>query len=361
MIDSILNKLSEVADRFKEIEDLLSQPDITKDQSEYISLNKEYSELSPVVKIYREVLKVQEATKETLALVKDKDDEIRQLAESELEALKTKQSSLETRLKSLLLPKDPDDSKNVFLEIRAGTGGDEAALFSGDLFRMYSRVAERRNWNLEVISVREGDHGGYKELVTRIEGDSVFKHMKFEAGVHRVQRIPVTESQGRIHTSACSVAVLPEISELSDINIDKNELRIDTFRASGAGGQHVNKTDSAVRLTHIPSGIVVECQDSRSQHKNKEKALTLLKAKLLDTEKEKKDAQLAENRKVMVGSGDRSEKIRTYNFPQNRVTDHRIEMSIHNLDAFLEGDIEIITSALLEANQAEALANFEKD
>jgi len=361
MIDSILNKLSEVADRFKEIEDLLSQPDITKDQSEYISLNKEYSELSPVVKIYREVLKVQEATKETLALVKDKDDEIRQLAESELEALKAKQTSLETRLKSLLLPKDPDDSKNVFLEIRAGTGGDEAALFSGDLFRMYSRVAERRNWNLEVISVREGDHGGYKELVTRIEGDSVFKHMKFEAGVHRVQRIPVTESQGRIHTSACSVAVLPEMSELSDINIDKNELRIDTFRASGAGGQHVNKTDSAVRLTHIPSGIVVECQDSRSQHKNKEKALTLLKAKLLDTEKEKKDAQLAENRKVMVGSGDRSEKIRTYNFPQNRVTDHRIEMSIHNLDAFLEGDIEIITSALLEANQAEALANFEKD
>ena len=361
MIDSILNKLSEVADRFKEIEDLLSQPDITKDQSEYISLNKEYSELSPVVKIYEEVLKVQEATKETLALVKDKDDEIRQLAESELEALKTKQTSLETRLKSLLIPKDPDDSKNVFLEIRAGTGGDEAALFSGDLFRMYSRVAERRNWNLEVISVREGEHGGYKELVTRIEGDSVFKHMKFEAGVHRVQRIPVTESQGRIHTSACSVAVLPEISELSDINIDKNELRIDTFRASGAGGQHVNKTDSAVRLTHIPSGIVVECQDSRSQHKNKEKALTLLKAKLLDTEKEKKDAQLAENRKVMVGSGDRSEKIRTYNFPQNRVTDHRIEMSIHNLDAFLEGDIEIITSALLEANQAEALANFEKD
>ena len=361
MLDSILNKLSEVADRFKEIEDLLSQPDITKDQSEYISLNKEYSELSPVVKIYGEVLKVQEATKETLSLVKDKDEEIRQLAESELEALKTKQTSLETRLKSLLIPKDPDDSKNVFLEIRAGTGGDEAALFSGDLFRMYSRVAERRNWKLEVISVREGEHGGYKELVTRIEGDSVFKHMKFEAGVHRVQRIPVTESQGRIHTSACSVAVLPEISELPDINIDKNELRIDTFRASGAGGQHVNKTDSAVRLTHIPSGIVVECQESRSQHKNKQKALTLLKAKLLDTEKEKKDAQLAENRKVMVGSGDRSEKIRTYNFPQNRVTDHRIEMSIHNLDTFLEGDIEIITSALLEANQAEALANFEKD
>ena len=361
MIDSILNKLSEVADRFKEIEGLLSQPDITNDQSEYISLTKEYSELSPVVEVYEEVLSVQEAIKETSEMAEDNDDEIRLLAEFELEALKNKETSLETKLKQLLLPKDPDDSKNVFLEIRAGTGGDEAALFSGDLFRMYSRVAERQNWNLEVVSVREGEHGGYKEIVTRIEGSNVFKHLKFEAGVHRVQRIPVTESQGRVHTSACSVAVLPEISEISDINIDKKDLRIDTFRASGAGGQHVNKTDSAVRLTHIPSGIVVECQDGRSQHRNKEKALTLLKTKLLDSEKGKKDAEIAENRKVMVGSGDRSEKIRTYNFPQNRVTDHRIKMSIHNLEGFLDGDIEAMSSSLLEANQAEALANLEKD
>ena len=361
MIDSILNKLSEVADRFKEIEGLLSQPDITNDQSEYISLTKEYSELSPVVEVYEEVLSVQEAIKETSVMAEDNDDEIRLLADFELEALKNKETSLETKLKQLLLPKDPDDSKNVFLEIRAGTGGDEAALFSGDLFRMYSRVAERQNWNLEVVSVREGEHGGYKEIVTRIEGSNVFKHLKFEAGVHRVQRIPVTDSQGRVHTSACSVAVLPEISEISDINIDKKDLRIDTFRASGAGGQHVNKTDSAVRLTHIPSGIVVECQDGRSQHRNKEKALTLLKTKLLDSEKGKKDAEIAENRKVMVGSGDRSEKIRTYNFPQNRVTDHRIKMSIHNLEGFLDGDIEAMSSSLLEANQAEALANLEKD
>ena len=361
MIDSILNKLSEVADRFKEIEGLLSQPDITNDQSEYISLTKEYSELSPVVEVYEEVLSVQEAIKETSEMAEDNDNEIRLLADFELEALKNKETSLETKLKQLLLPKDPDDSKNVFLEIRAGTGGDEAALFSGDLFRMYSRVAERQNWNLEVVSVREGEHGGYKEIVTRIEGSNVFKHLKFEAGVHRVQRIPVTESQGRVHTSACSVAVLPEISEISDINIDKKDLRIDTFRASGAGGQHVNKTDSAVRLTHIPSGIVVECQEGRSQHRNKEKALTLLKTKLLDSEKGKKDAEIAENRKVMVGSGDRSEKIRTYNFPQNRVTDHRIKMSIHNLEGFLDGDIEAMSSSLLEANQAEALANLEKD
>ena len=361
MIDSILNKLSEVADRFKEIEGLLSQPDITNDQSEYISLTKEYSELSPVVEVYEEVLSVQEAIKETSEMAEDNDDEIRLLADFELEALKNKETSLETKLKRLLLSEDPDDSKNVFLEIRAGTGGDEAALFSGDLFRMYSRVAERKNWNLEVVSVREGEHGGYKEIVTRIEGSNVFKHLKFEAGVHRVQRIPVTESQGRVHTSACSVAVLPEISEISDINIDKKDLRIDTFRASGAGGQHVNKTDSAVRLTHIPSGIVVECQEGRSQHRNKEKALTLLKTKLLDSEKGKKDAEIAENRKVMVGSGDRSEKIRTYNFPQNRVTDHRIKMSIHNLEGFLDGDIEAVSSSLLEANQAEALANLEKD
>jgi peptide chain release factor 1 len=282
------------------------------------------------------------------------------MAEAEIYDLKEKILDLENEMKRLLLPQDPDDSKDVFLEVRAGAGGDEAALFAGDLFRMYSRLAERNTWKMEVVNIRDGDHGGYKEVVTRIQGTNVYKQLKFEAGVHRVQRVPATESAGRIHTSACSVAVLAEMDALQDIVVDKNDLRVDTFRASGAGGQHVNKTDSAVRLTHLPSGIVVECQDGRSQHKNKEKALSLLKSKLLDSEKEKKDAEQAENRKTMVGSGDRSEKIRTYNFPQNRITDHRIEMSVHNLVGFLDGDMEVMISSLLEENQARALANLEK-
>ena len=359
MIESILSKLSEVSERYVEIENLLSQPDITSNQENYIKLSKEYSELSPIVKAFKDYEQSESSLDEARQLVKDADPEIREMAEIEIKELTNSIQTLEIDIKRLLLPKDPDDSKDVFLEVRAGAGGDEAALFAGDLFRMYSRLAERNNWNMDIVSIREGDHGGYKELVTRIEGNEVFKQLKFEAGVHRVQRVPATESQGRVHTSACSVAVLPEMDEIDEINIDKNDLRVDTFRASGAGGQHVNKTDSAVRLTHIPSGIVVECQDGRSQHKNKEKALSLLQSKLLDAEREKKDSEQAENRKVMVGSGDRSEKIRTYNFPQNRITDHRIEMSVHNLPAFLDGDMEEMISLLLEENQARALANLE--
>ena len=359
MIESILSKLSEVSERYVEIENLLSQPDITSNQENYIKLSKEYSDLSPIVKAFKDYEQNEFALHEAKQLVKDGDPEIREMAEVEIEDLTASILALEIEIKRLLLPKDPDDSKDVFLEVRAGAGGDEAALFAGDLFRMYSRLSERNNWNMDVVSIREGDHGGYKELVTRIEGNDVYKQLKFEAGVHRVQRVPATESQGRVHTSACSVAVLPEMDEIDEINIDKNDLRVDTFRASGAGGQHVNKTDSAVRLTHIPTGIVVECQDGRSQHKNKEKALSLLQSKLLDAEREKKDSEQAENRKVMVGSGDRSEKIRTYNFPQNRITDHRIEMSVHNLPAFLDGDMEEMISSLLEENQARALADLE--
>ena len=359
MIESILSKLSEVSERYAEVEHLLSQPDVTSNQENYIKLSKEYSELSPIVKAFKDFEQSESSLNEAKQLIKDGDPDIREMAETEIEDLTASIQALEVEIKRLLLPKDPDDSKDVFLEVRAGAGGDEAALFAGDLFRMYSRLAERNNWNMDVVSIREGDHGGYKELVTRIEGSDVYKQLKFEAGVHRVQRVPATESQGRVHTSACSVAVLPEMDEIDEIDIDKNDLRVDTFRASGAGGQHVNKTDSAVRLTHIPSGIVVECQDGRSQHKNKEKALSLLQSKLLEAEREKKDTEQAENRKVMVGSGDRSEKIRTYNFPQNRITDHRIEMSVHNLPAFLDGDMEEMISLLLEENQARALADLE--
>tara|TARA_B100001765_G_C19505254_1_gene342208 strand:- start:695 stop:1786 length:1092 start_codon:yes stop_codon:yes gene_type:complete len=361
MIESILNKLSKVSERFKEIESLLNQPDITKDQENYVKISKEYADLSEVVGVYQDFLDTQSAIKEAALLTKDKDTELQRLAEVELKELKRHLVKLELSIKGLLLPKDPDDSKNVFLEVRAGAGGDEAALFAGDLFRMYSRLAERNNWKMEIISAREGYHGGFKELITRIEGTDVYKQLKFEAGIHRVQRVPTTESQGRIHTSACSVAVLAEMDTPEEINLDKNDIRIDTFRASGSGGQHVNKTDSAIRITHSPTGIVVECQEDRSQHKNKEKALSLLKAKLLVSEKEKNDAEVAQNRKIMVGSGDRSEKIRTYNFPQNRITDHRIEVSVHNLVNFLDGDMTSMISSLLEENQARALANLEKN
>ncbi len=338
MIDSILNKLSKVAERFSEIEALLSQPDVTRDQKRYISLTKEYSELSPVVEAYTEISSIQQAIKEASQMAQDKDKDIQKLAESELEDLKIKLNSIEAGLKSLLLPKDPDDSKNVFLEIRAGTGGDEAALFSGDLFRMYSRVAERRNWKIEVISVREGDHGGYKELVTRIEGSEVFKHLKFEAGVHRVQRVPETETQGRVHTSAATVAVLPEAEDI-DVKIEEKDLRIDVFRSSGPGGQSVNTTDSAVRITHLPTGIVVSQQDEKSQHKNKAKAMKILRARIYEAEREKKNMERAQDRKSKIGTGDRSERIRTYNFPQGRVTDHRINFTIHKLEEFLSGEV----------------------
>ncbi|MDG2061135.1 MAG: peptide chain release factor 1 [SAR86 cluster bacterium] len=360
MLDSLINKLKQISLRYKEVESLLSLPDVTENQENFVALSKEYADLGPIISGYNRYVEIQESLAELNQLKNDSDNELRELAQSESEELENELKIIMLEIRQHLLPKDPDDSKDVYLEIRAGTGGDEAALFSGDLFRMYTRLAERNKWTIETINIRHGDHGGFKEIVAKIEGKDVYKKLKFESGVHRVQRVPVTESQGRVHTSACSVAVLPEMATLDAISIDKSDLRIDTFRASGAGGQHVNKTDSAVRLTHIPSGIVVECQDGRSQHKNKEKALQLLQSKLMELEKSKVDAEQAESRRLMVGSGDRSEKIRTYNYPQARITDHRIVTSVHNFEGFLDGDMESMISALLEEEQAMALAKLEE-
>ena len=292
-------------------------------------------------------------------MLKDRDESVREMGREEFGSLIEKCNKLELQLQKSLIPPDPHDNSNVFLEIRAGTGGDEAAIFAGDLYRMYSNYAEKKRWPIEIISAREGEHGGYKEIVSRVTGNNIYGKLKFESGAHRVQRVPATESQGRIHTSACTVAILPEADEIEEIDINQNDLRVDTFRASGAGGQHVNKTDSAVRLTHLPTGIVVECQDSRSQHKNKARAETLLKAKIFDQEQEKLTKQQAEERKIMIGSGDRSERIRTYNFPQGRVTDHRIGLTLYNLSEIMEGDITELIETLIQENAAKQMASQE--
>jgi peptide chain release factor 1 len=289
---------------------------------------------------------------------KDADPSIKKMGEDELISIQTDEFKIVQQIKKTLIPIDPNDSSNIFLEIRAGTGGDEAAIFSGDLFRMYSKYAESKNWKIEIMNIREGDHGGYKEIICKISGDSIFSRLKFESGAHRVQRVPQTESQGRVHTSACTVAVLPEVKEVEGIEIDNNDLRIDTYRASGAGGQHVNKTDSAVRLTHLPTGLVVECQDERSQHKNKARAMSLMQAKLLDQELSKQADEQAQERKLQVGSGDRSERIRTYNFPQGRVTDHRINLTLYKLDEIAEGDIDQVIQPLIDEFQADQLARL---
>jgi peptide chain release factor 1 len=289
---------------------------------------------------------------------KDPDNDIREMAEIEIGELEDSLEILDTRLQKLLLPKDPRDANNVFLEIRAGTGGDEAAIFAGDLFRMYTRFAETQNWKMEILNERHGDHGGYKEVIARVDGKNAFGKMKFESGAHRVQRVPQTESQGRVHTSACTVAVLPELDDIEEIEIEKNDLRVDTYRASGAGGQHVNKTDSAVRLTHLPTGIVVECQDERSQHKNKARAMSLLQAKLMDKAQTEQSNEQAETRRSLVGSGDRSEKIRTYNFPDGRVTDHRINLTIHRLPQVMTGELDPIVDQLIIEHQADQLRSL---
>ncbi|MDT4810018.1 Peptide chain release factor RF1 [compost metagenome] len=305
---------------------------------------------------FREFRKVQGDLEGAQALLKDSDPDLREMAEEEVAQAREQLAELEDRLQRMLLPKDPNDGRNVFLEIRAGTGGDEAAIFSGDLFRMYSRYAERQGWRVEILSESEGEHGGYKEVIARVEGDNVYAKLKFESGAHRVQRVPETESQGRIHTSACTVAVLPEPDEQAAIEINPADLRVDTYRASGAGGQHVNKTDSAVRITHIPSGIVVECQEERSQHKNRAKALAWLAAKLNDQQEAAAHKEMSDTRRLLVGSGDRSERIRTYNYPQGRVTDHRINLTLYALDDVMAGGVEAVIEPLLAEYQADQLA-----
>ena len=361
MLESIIQRLELAEERFKFLESEISSTKIINDQKTYSSYAKEYSDLKPLVEKHLEFKKIQSEIDEAKLLVNDTDGELRDLAKEELLKFSDLLVELELDLKKLLIPKNQDEDKDIFLEIRAGTGGDEAGLFVGDLFRMFSRLSERNNWSVEMISSREAEKGGFKEIVAKISGNKVFRYLQFESGVHRVQRVPETESQGRIHTSACSVAILPVVESLNDIEIDKTDIRVDTFRSSGAGGQHVNKTDSAVRLTHLPTGIVVECQDGRSQHKNKAKAMILLQSKLLEKASEEQNSKLDKKRKNMVGSGDRSEKIRTYNFPQNRVTDHRIDFTSHNLEAFLDGEMENIFKELLEENQSRMLLNLENE
>jgi peptide chain release factor 1 len=356
MKQSILEKLQHLADRYEEVGALLSDPEVIGQQTRFRELSREYAELESVVKSYRDYYRVQTNIEEARVLLKDADADMRAMAEEDLLENQSRLADLEVELQTLLLPKDPNDDRNVFLEIRAGTGGDEAAIFSGDLFRMYSRYAESRRWKVEVISESHGEHGGYKEIISRIVGQGAYSRLKFESGVHRVQRVPETESQGRIHTSACTVAIMAEADELEEVNINKNDLRIDTFRASGAGGQHVNKTDSAIRITHLPSGLVVECQDERSQHKNRARAMSLLAARLKSAQDEVAAKNIADERRLQVGSGDRSERIRTYNFPQGRVTDHRINLTLYKLDEIMEGELNEVIQPLINEYQAEQLA-----
>lgn len=358
MKDSVKTKLETLAERYEEIGHLLSDASVISNQDRFRNLSKEYAEIEPVVKAFEEYALAEGNLGEAMVLIQDPDPEMREMGQEELKLAKAEIERLEASLQVLLLPKDPNDGKNVIVEIRAGTGGDEAAIFSGDLFRMYTRYAEKRGWKFEVMSANEGDHGGYKEVIIRIAGDAVYGQLKFESGAHRVQRVPATESQGRVHTSACTVAVMPEVEDEAEVDINKADLKIDTFRASGAGGQHVNKTDSAIRITHIPTGFVVECQDERSQHKNRARAMSILATRLNDAVTQKAQAEQAAERKSLVGSGDRSERIRTYNYPQGRMSDHRINLTLYRLDELMEGDLDSVIQPLIQEHQAEMLASM---
>lgn len=361
MKSSIKAKLEHIAERLEEINALMADPDVISDQNQFRALSKEYAQINPVVTCFKSYQTNLDDIEEAKVMLKDDDDDMREMAKEELKTATEKQEQLEQELQILMLPVDPNEGKNVFLEIRAGAGGDEASIFAGDLFRMYSRYAEKRKWKIEIINENRGEHGGYKEIISRIVGDDVYARLKFESGGHRVQRVPETESQGRVHTSACTVAVMPEADEVEESDINMGDIRVDTFRASGAGGQHVNKTDSAIRLTHIPTGIVVECQDQRSQHKNKAQALSVLQAKIFQIEQDKQHAEESQTRKLLVGSGDRSERIRTYNFPQGRLSDHRINLTLYKLDDIMQGELNEVIEPLISEEQADLLASMGDD
>ena len=356
MKQSIREKLDRLTDRCDEINALLSDPAVISQQQQFRALSIELAELNPIVEQYQRCQSLDAQVADARSMLSDDDPSIRKMAQEELPDLEEALATAYRRLQNLLLPKDPNDERNIYLEIRAGTGGNEAALFAGDLFRMYSAFADKQRWKVEVTTQHAGEHGGYKEIVARIIGRGVYSRLKFESGAHRVQRVPETEAQGRIHTSACTVAVLPEAEEIDHIELNTSDLRIDTYRASGAGGQHVNRTDSAVRITHLPSGIVVECQDERSQHKNKARALSVLRSRLLEAAIRKQKSEVDETRRSLVGTGDRSERIRTYNFPQGRVTDHRISLTLYKLDEILTGDLAQVIEPLVTEHQAEELA-----
>ena len=355
MKSSIVNKLEQVEERHSEVSALLADAETIADQERYRNLSMEYAQLTPVIDSFKAWRQAQDDLESAQEMLKDPDPDMKDMAGEELENARASSLELELELQKLLLPKDPHDNSNIFLEIRAGTGGDEAAIFAGDLFRMYARYAELNKWQVEVLSESAGEHGGYREIIARIVGHGAYSRLKFESGAHRVQRVPETESQGRIHTSAATVAILPEADEIDPVEINPADLKVDTFRASGAGGQHVNKTDSAIRLTHLPTGIVVECQDERSQHKNRARAMSLLAAKLLDTEQEKQKSEETAARRLLVGSGDRSERIRTYNYPQGRMTDHRINLTVYKLDDFLGGNLDLAIEPLINEYQADQL------
>jgi peptide chain release factor 1 len=361
MKPSLELKLQQMLERAEEIEHLLASPEVLSDSKKLRNLSKELSSLEIIANCYKEYQATQKSIAENTALCQEDDPELVAMAKDELLSAQEKLATLDEALQLALIPQDPDDERNIYLEIRAGTGGDEAAIFVGDLFRMYSRFAEKQSWNIEIVHASHSEHGGFKEIVAQISGASVYAVLKFESGVHRVQRVPTTEAQGRIHTSACTVAILPEADEISDIEINPEDLRIDTYRASGAGGQHVNKTDSAIRITHLPTQVVVECQEERSQHKNRAKAMSLLKSRLLNAQQSKQRDELAATRKLLVGSGDRSERIRTYNFPQGRLTDHRINLTLYSLNEIMQGNLIEVIEPLKREHNAELLSSISDD